>query len=177
MLIPKTVLVMTCGAALTTSALAQEQVAAFEYWPVARQLRSGQFQAEVWRHDLRDDHNDLAWSNQEPFATPAIAIAEACTSVRKSFDPSFSCSRITHQTSASDRAASNHGTVVVAKKIAVTSVESKVTAAKGPVNPSGIAKGPVSSGERRAWLNDFWKVQERQSGGSSGGGGGGGGDK
>ena len=62
MLLPKIVLAMTYGVALTTSALAQEQSAAFEYWPVARHLRSGQFQAER-RHDLRNGYSDLAWSN------------------------------------------------------------------------------------------------------------------
>ena len=96
MLLPKIVLAMAYGFALTTSTLAQEQSAAFEYWPVARHLRSGQFQAEVWRHDLRNDYNDLAWSNQEPFATPAIAMAKACTSVQNNFDASFSCSGLVH---------------------------------------------------------------------------------
>src|SRR5258705_10407739 len=116
MLIRKIVLAMTCAVASTTSTLAQEQSAAFEYWPVARHLRSGQFQAEVWRHDLRNDYSDLAWSNQEPFATPATAMAKACTSVQNNFDASFSCSNVAHQASASDRAAANHGTAVLAKK-------------------------------------------------------------
>ena len=47
MLLPKIVLAMTYGVALTTSALAQEQSAAFEYWPVARLLRRGQLLAVV----------------------------------------------------------------------------------------------------------------------------------
>jgi hypothetical protein len=156
MLLLKIVLAMTYGVALTTSTLAQEQSAAFEYWPVARHLRSGQFQAEVWRHDLRNDYSDLAWSNQEPFATPAIAMAKACSSVQNNFDASFSCSGVAHEASASDRAAANHGSAVVAKKIAVTAVESKGTAVKGPIYPQRIAKVP--SGERHAWLKDFWKI-------------------
>jgi hypothetical protein len=147
MLLPKIVLAMAYGLALTTSTLAQEQSAAFEYWPVARHLRSGQFQAEVWRHDLRNDYNDLAWSNQEPFATPAIAMAKACTSVQNNFDASFSCSGLVH-----------HGSAVVAKKIAATEVESKGTAAKGQTHSLPIAKVPGSSGERHAWLKDFWKI-------------------
>jgi hypothetical protein len=140
MLLPKIVLAMTCGAVLTTSTLAQEQSAAFEYWPVARHLRSGQFQAEVWRHDRRNDYSELAWSNQEPFATPAIAMAKACSTVQNNFDASFSCS------------------AVAAKKIVATAVESKGTAVKGPMHPLPIAKVPVSSGERHAWLKDFWKI-------------------
>jgi hypothetical protein len=147
MLLPKIVLAMTYGLALTTSTLAQEQSAAFEYWPVARHLRSGQFQAEVWRHDLRNDYNDLAWSNQEPFATPAIAMAKACTSVQINFDASFSCAGLVH-----------HGSAVVAKKIAATEVESKGTVAKGQVHALPIDKVPGSSGERHAWLKDFWKI-------------------
>ena len=147
MLLSKIVLAMAYGFALTTSTLAQEQSAAFEYWPVARHLRSGQFQAEVWRHDLRNDYNDSAWSNQEPFATPAIAMAKACTSVQNNFDASFSCSGLVH-----------HGSAVVAKKIAATEGESRGTAAKGPMHPLPIAKVPGSSGERHAWLKDFWKI-------------------
>jgi hypothetical protein len=158
MLLPKIVLAMTYGVAMTTSTLAQEQSAAFEYWPVARHLRSGQFQAEVWRHDLRNDYSDLAWSNQEPFATPAIAMAKACSSVQNNFDASFSCSGVAHQASASDKAAVDHGSAVVAKEIAVTAVESKGAAVKGPMYPQRIAKVPVSSGERHAWLKDFWKI-------------------
>ena len=158
MLLPKIVLAMTYGVALITSALAQEQSAAFDYWPVARHLRSGQFQAEVWRHDLRNDYSDLAWSNQEPFATPAMAMAKACTSVQNGFDASFSCSGVAHQASASDRAAANHGSAMVAKNIAVTAVESKGTALKDPMHPLPIAKVPVRSGERHAWLKDFWNI-------------------
>jgi hypothetical protein len=157
MLLPKIVLAVTYGVALTTSTLAQEQFAAFEYWPVARHLRSGQFQAEVWRHDLRNDTRDLAWSNQELFATPATAMAKACTSVQNSFDASFSCSGVAHQAPASDKAVANNGSAVAAKT--VTAVETKDTAVvKGPMQPLRTAKVPVSSGERHPWLKDFWKI-------------------
>ena len=158
MLFSKIVLAMTCGIALTTSTLAHEPAADFEYWPVARHLRSGQFQAEVWRHDLRNGNTDLAWSNQEPFATPAIAMAKACTSVQNNFDASFSCSRLAHQASASDREAGNHGSVTAGNKTAVAPVESKGAEVKDPTHPSRIAKVPASSDERRAWLKDFWKL-------------------
>ena len=72
--------------------LAQEQAAAFEYSPVVRLVRSGQFQAEVWRRDVRTDRSDLAWSNREIYPTTAAAMIEACTSLRKNFDAAFSCS-------------------------------------------------------------------------------------
>jgi len=158
MIIPKIVLAMTCGAAFATSTVAQEQSAAFEYWPVARHLRSGQFQAEVWRQDVRNGYSDLAWSNQESFATPAIAMAKACTSVQNNFDASFSCSSVTHQVSANDRKEGDHGDATAGKKTAVAPVESKGAEAKDPTHPLHIAKVPVSSDERRAWLKDFWKI-------------------
>jgi hypothetical protein len=158
MLIAKIVLATTCGAALATSTVAQEQSATFEYWPIARHLRSGQFQAEVWRHDRRNGYSDLAWSNQESFATPTIAMANACSSVQSNFDASFSCSDATHRAPASDREAVNHESAPPAKKIAVTAVESRGVEMKAPTHPAPIAKVPVGSDERRAWLKDFWKI-------------------
>src|SRR4030095_16569424 len=92
MLISKTLLLVASSLRLTTPTLAQEQAAAFEYSPVVRLMRSGQFQAEVWRRDVRTDNSDLAWSNREIYPTAAAAVIEACTSLRKNFDVTFSCS-------------------------------------------------------------------------------------
>jgi hypothetical protein len=92
MLISKILLLMASSLALTTPALAQEQASAFEYSPVVRLVRSGQFQAEVWRRDVRTDRSDLAWSNREIYPTTTAAMIEACTSLRKNFDAAFSCS-------------------------------------------------------------------------------------
>src|SRR5262249_2241732 len=111
----RTVVVMTCGLALTTPALAQkqqEQAAAFQYSPVARVMHGGQFQAEIWRRDVRTDESDLAWSNQERYATAAKATAEACASLQKNFDASFSCPRAAKQASAGDRAAAAPGITI-----------------------------------------------------------------
>ena len=47
---------------------------------------------------------------------------------------------------------------MVAKNVTVTAVESKGTALKDPMHPSPIAKVPVSSGARHAWLKDFWDI-------------------
>ena len=92
MLISKILLLMASSLALTMPvALAQEQASAFEYSPVVRLVRSGQFQAEVWRRDVRTDRSDLAWSNREIYPTTAAAMIEACTSLRKNFDAAFSC--------------------------------------------------------------------------------------
>jgi hypothetical protein len=158
MLIAKIVLAATCGAALATATAAQEQSATFEYWPVARHLRSGQFQAEVWRHDRRNGYSDLAWSNQASFATPTIAMANACSSVQNNFDASFSCWGVTQQAPASDGEAANHGSAPAGKKIAVTAVESRGAEVKTPTHSTPIAKVPVGSDERHAWLKDFWKI-------------------
>src|SRR5262245_34067630 len=92
MLISKTLLLMASSLALTAPALAQEQAAAFEYSAIARLMRSGQLQAEVWRRDIRTDQSDLAWRNRELYPTAVAAMMEACTSLRKNFDLTFSCS-------------------------------------------------------------------------------------
>src|SRR6185295_1859646 len=154
MLISKTLLLMASSLALTTPALAQEQAAAFEYSPVVRLMRSGQFQAEVWRRDVRTDRSDSAWSNGEIYPTAAAAMIEACTSLRKNFDVTFSCSSAAPQGAARDRAAANPSTTAAAMKSAVPAVERKV-----------VVDEQVTSAASGAWLKDFWKIQERQSGG------------
>src|SRR6185312_8037223 len=148
MLISKTLLLMASSLALTTPALAQEQAAAFEYSPVVRLMRSGQFQAEVWRRDVRTDRSDSAWSNGELYTTAAAAMIEACASLRKNFDVTFSCSRAAPQEPSKDRTAANSSDAGAAMKSAVPAVESKVTQAKKPVGP--VATSNASS----AWLKD-----------------------
>src|SRR5262245_1081269 len=165
MLISKTLLLMaTSSLALTMPALAQEQAAAFEYSAVVRLLRSGQFQAEVWRRDVRTDHNELAWSNRELYPTAAAAMIEACSSLRKDFDLAFPCSRAAPQGPVRDRAPANPNAAAAAMKHAVPPVERKA-----------VVEEQVTSAASGAWLKDFWKIQERQSGGAGGGGSGGGG--
>jgi hypothetical protein len=92
MLISKTLLLMASSLTLATPTLAQERATAFEYSPVVRLMRSGQFQAEVWRRDVRTNRSDVAWSNRETYPTTAAAMIEACTSLRKNFDVPFTCS-------------------------------------------------------------------------------------
>ena len=152
MLISKTLLMMASSLALTTPALAQEQAAAFEYSPVVRLMRSGQFQAEVWRRDVRTDRSDSAWSNGEIYPTAAAAMIEACTSLRKNFDVTFSCSSAAPQT-VRDRAAANPSATAAAMKSAGPAVERKGTLVKTPVGPER-----VTSDASGAWLKDFWKI-------------------
>src|SRR5262245_27816150 len=104
MLISRTLLLIASGIALTTLALAQQQTA-FEYSPVVKLTRGGQFQAEVWRRDVRTDHSTAAWSNGALYSTAAAAMIEACTSLRKNFDDTFSCSRAAPEEAARDRVA------------------------------------------------------------------------
>ena len=163
MLISKTVLFMTYGLAVTMPALAQEQAAAFEYYPVAHPTPSGQFQAEVWRRNLRTDSSDLAWSNQGRYATAVRAMAQACVSLQKNFDASFSCSRVANPTPASSTAPSA-SVAAAANKTAVPAV---VTSVNAPVRSVGLD-------EKRSWLKDFWKNIEKHAGGAGGDGGGGG---
>jgi uncharacterized membrane protein YgcG len=163
MLISKTFL-LASSLALTTPALAQEQAAAFEYSAVVRLMRSGHFQAEVWRRDVRTDQSDLAWSNRELYPTATAAMTEACTSLRKNFDLGFSCSRAAPEAPARNGAPANSSTTAAVTKRAIPTIDRKV-----------VVNEQVTSHASGAWLTDFWKVQERQSGGSGGGGGGGGG--
>ena len=163
MLIPRTLLLMASSLALTTPTLAQDQATAFEYSPVVRLTRSGQFQAEVWRREVRTDHSGSAWSNGENYPTAAAAMIEACASLRKNFDATFSCSRAAPQGTAG--AAATLSDMAGVMKSAVPAVERNGTLVKRPVGPER-----VTSDARGAWLKDFWKNQERQSGGGSGGG-------
>ena len=142
MLISKTLLLMATGLALTAPALAQERAADFEYSPIVRLMRTGQFQAEVWRRDLRTDQSDLAWSTRELYPTAAAAMIEACTSVRKNFDLAFPCGRASPQGPASVRAPANPSATAVANQRPVPAVKEHVTS-----DASG------------AWLKDFWRIQ------------------
>ena len=169
MLIPKTVLFMTYGLAVTMPALAQEQAAAFEYYPVAHPTPSGQFQAEVWRRNLRTGSSDLAWSNQGLYATAARAMAQACVSLQKNFDASFSCSRVANPPPASSTALAS--VAAAANKTAVPAV---VTSVNAPVRSQLITYEPVGLDEKSSWLKDFWKNIEKHAGGAGGDGGGGG---
>src|SRR5262245_26663568 len=135
--ISKTLLLMASSLALTTPTLAQVQVAAFEYSPIVRLMRTGQFHAEVWRRDVRTDHSDLAWSNGESYPTAAAAMIEACTSLRKNFDVTFPCSRAAPQL-ASDRAPANTSAAAVAMKSAAPEVDRNATLAKTPVGPERV---------------------------------------
>ena len=170
MLISKTVLFMTYGLAVTMPALAQEQAAAFEYYPVAHPIPSGQFQAEVWRRNLRTGPSDLAWSSQTRYATAARAMAQACVSLQKNFDASFSCSRVANPPPASSTALAS--VAAAANKTAVPAVERKVSSVNAPVRSQPITYEPVGLDEKSSWLNNFWKNHERYSGGGDGGGGG-----
>jgi hypothetical protein len=163
MRISKTLL-LAASLALATPALAQEQATAFEYSAVVRLMRGGHFQAEVWRRDVRTDQSDLAWSNRERYPTAAAAMNEACTSLRKNFDVGFSCSLAAPQAPARNGTPAHSSATAAATKSAVPAVDRKV-----------VVNEQVTSHARGAWLTDFWKVQERQSGGGGGGGGDGGG--
>jgi hypothetical protein len=196
MLIFKILLLMASSLALTMPALAQEQAAsAFEYSPIVRLMRSGQFHAEVWRRDVRTDHSDLAWSNREIYPTAVAAMIEACTSLRRNFDATFSCSdeqpvvlarddgtdrnevhdppaRAERQQFAAGRAAPQGRDRAPANPSATAvPMKSAVNAVKRKV----VVYEHVTSRARRPWFKDFWKDQERQFGGGSEGGGSGGG--
>jgi hypothetical protein len=170
-------LVLTCGLAGATPALAQDGSTEFEYSPVARLVHAGQFRAEVWRREIVTDRSDLAWSDTELSPTAAKAAAEACAALQRNFDPNFSCAPAPHQESVSEAAKPQ----VVSKALASPAIvhnahkvdheHNKVkVVAKVPVYPPpATEEPPVAASEKGTWLRDFWKNQDRYRGGSGGG--------
>ena len=186
MLIARGLLVL-CGLGLSAPALAQQTDAAFEYSPVARLLQNGQYRAEVWRRDVTADRGEIAWSDAEPTATAATAIAEACTALTQNFDPAFHCPRAV-------AAPSQEG---VALKPSATAVPNKLPLPVGKAPPAlpGVGKAPpalpgvVKAGAHppspavmpgapattpapptggSGWARDFWQSRDRTSAGGGG---------
>lgn len=83
---------MLCGLMLTTPVAARDQRAEVQHSPVARLMSSGHFSAEVWRRNIATGQDELAWSNAEPHATAAKAMAEACAML-KLYDAAMACPR------------------------------------------------------------------------------------
>jgi hypothetical protein len=169
MLIIRALLLIASGLALTTPTVAQEQASAFEYSAVVRILRSGHFQAEVWRRDVRTDQGDLAWSNSAFYPSATAAMIEACAALRKDFDETFSCSPVAPQQAVGASATMTPSGTAMSGKGAAPAVDPKAASMKKPVGPERTSD---ASG---AWLKDFWRSQERQFGGGGDGGGSGGG--
>jgi uncharacterized membrane protein YgcG len=174
MLISKTLLLMASSLALATPTLAQELATArnevhdpdglSRHGPQKVPQRILDVQRRwieleaVPRHHGVHGREAPARATPQRFAPPATSKAAA--------------SRAATQGASRDRAAPNSSDTAVAKKSAVPAVEPKVTPVKKP-KPVGPER--VTSDGSGAWLKDFWKNQERQSGGGSGGGSEGGG--
>src|SRR5262245_6366662 len=90
-------LVGLCGVAVITPASAQNLTAPFQYSPVTRLMNGGQYRAEVWRRNVATGAEELAWNNSALHSTATMAMVEACTSLQKYFDGSFSCPRAASQ--------------------------------------------------------------------------------
>ncbi len=102
MLTNKVLVVAMCGIGAIAPALAEDQPTPFQYSPVARLLSNGQYRAEIWRRDVANGQEDRAWSNFELHASSAKAMDEACTTLRKYFDGSFSCAQISSDLKAAE---------------------------------------------------------------------------
>jgi hypothetical protein len=181
-------LVLTCGLAWAAPAFAEEGRAAFQYSPHARLVQGGQFRAEVWRRDVATGSSDVAWSDAELSPTAAKAMAEACATLQKDFDPGSACS--VHQGSAPEAAKPK----VVTKALVgappahagpPSAYAGPPSAYAGPppahkgvlAHPPRVEAQPAVTPEKSTWANDFWKTQDKfYSGGGGAGGGGGGGD-
>jgi len=99
----RVIVVAVCGIGGLAPALAQDPPR-FQYSPVARHLSDGRYRAEVWRRDLAKGQEELAWSNYEPHASPAKAMDDACTSLRKHFDASVACAQMSPDHKAAENA-------------------------------------------------------------------------
>src|SRR5215470_6313615 len=129
----KTVFVVgVCGIGLTVSTLAQDEARIFQYSPIAQLVGEGQYRAEVWRRENASGKEERAWSSSDLHGSSAVAMAAACTILRKDFDESFSCT----QTSRDAKAAvtvKEPGTVVTEESRPPKKNGSKTPPANSPI--------------------------------------------
>ena len=92
MLANKLLVFAVCGMGVIEPVMAEDQRVGAQYSPVVRQLRNGQYRAEVWRRNDKGQE-EFVGTNYKPHASAAMAMDDACLSVRKYFDPSFSCAQ------------------------------------------------------------------------------------
>jgi hypothetical protein len=92
MLANKLLVLAVCGMGVIDPVMAEDQPAGAQYSPVARLLRNGQYRAEVWRRNDKGQ-DEFVGTNYKPHASAAEAMDDACLSLRKHFDPSFSCAQ------------------------------------------------------------------------------------
>jgi len=189
-MLTKTVLVVAvCCIGATVSTLAQDEARIFQYSPIARFVREGQYRAEVWRRENASGKEELAWSSSDLHGSSKQAIAAACTTLRETF--ASSCTQNAHNAKAVETR--EPGSVVTDKSPPPSTalpVNSPIPAPKevaAASNPPGsinwakefwakvaaAASQPGSSNPN--WAKEFWGNQSKWSGGAGGGGGGGGG--
>jgi len=92
MLANKLVVFAVCGMGVIEPVMAEDQPAGAQYSPAVRLLSNGQYRAEVWRR-FDKGQEEFVGTNYKPHASAAEAMDDACLSVRKHFDPSFSCAQ------------------------------------------------------------------------------------
>jgi hypothetical protein len=175
-------LVALCGVAAITPAFAQNLAAPFQYSPMTRLMNSGKYRAEVWRRNVATGAEELVWSNSVLHSTATMAIVEACTSLQKYFDVSFSCSRTASQepispepvaqakaTPAKSPAPDGHPNARVTAAPKMTTVERRIAPERRLVSSP--------SGDYTPSTREFWADRERWRGGGGEGGSGGSGSE
>jgi len=189
-MLTKTVLVVAvCFIGATVSTLAQDEARIFQYSPIARLVREGQYRAEVWRRENASGKEELAWSSSNLHGSSEQAIAAACTTLRETF--ASSCTQTLHNAKAVETVREPRS-VVTDKSTppsmtlpANTSMPApkEVAAASNPPGSTNWAKefwakvAAAASQPGSNWAKEFWTNQSRwgHGGGDGGGGGGGGG--
>jgi hypothetical protein len=192
MLANKLLVLAVCGMGVIEPVMAEDQSAGAQYSPGVRLLSDGQYRAEVWRRNDKGQE-EFVGTNYKPHANAAKAMDDACLSVRKHFEPSFSCPRtpadqqtvvsvpepepLTANKKAGDRpvaATTKTGSAPVGRSAAAGKAASvpEAAEAKRGVVPAATMTSNSSSSQ---WGWDFWANQLRWSGGGGDGGGGGGG--
>jgi hypothetical protein len=173
-------LVALCGVALVTPACAQNSSEPFQYSAVTRLMNSGKYRAEVWRHNVVTGAEELAWSNSVLHSTLTMAMGEACTSIQKYFDASFSCPRAVSQETVMPapvaRAKATPRTTLApdGRPNPWITLAAKMAKVQRPVAPGRpLISSP--SGAPALGTRDFWDYYDRWRGGGGGGGGEGGG--
>ena len=89
--------------------------------------------------------------------TAAMAITQACASVKQNFDPAFRCPRV----ATPHESATFNGPSLPSQH--------KLATIWPPHSPNDSVL------QKSTWLKNFWEVHDRASGGGGAGGGGGGG--
>jgi hypothetical protein len=180
-MLTKTILVVAlCGIGASVPTLALGEARIFQYSPIARLVREGQYRAEVWRRETSSGKEERAWSSVDLHGSSEQAIAAACTTLRENFASSCT-SRITK----AGETVRESGPLVTDNSrppLQALPANSPIPAPKeisAPSSPGSAnwakefwakVAAAASHSNKPNWVKEFWTGQSRWSGGGGDGG-------